>query len=778
MALVERYAGKIVQYRWLVLLGSLLVAAISSAGMSRLVFEGSYEIFFEDENPMLMAYRNIEDTYSRADNMSFVLVPKGGDVFERQVLVAIEEMTEEAWRLPHTSRVNSLTNFQYTKAVGDDLYVSDLFSGAADMPQTEIEVRRRAALAEPMLIDRQISPTGDVTGVSVIVHIPDDDPGATEDIVVAGRAMAARFVKRYPDLQIRMTGSTVISSAFNDASRGDLVTLVPLMYMVMLVVLGVLLRSLGAIAITFVVMAASAGSGLGLATWMGLPMTGPSTGAVTITLMIAVANTIHLLTKFEHNITAGMPRAAAVARALASNAGPISLACLTTAIGFMVLNTSDLPPYRYMGTTAALGVAAVLFFCFTLTPALMAIVPRKAAARVRHDAGWGRFADRVTGQRRIILWGSLAVVATLSLFVTSNEFNDQFVGYFDPESQVRSDAQFTSDNLTGIYGILYSVPSAGPGGVTDPEYLRNLDAFAEWARDYPLAKGVAVFTDVMKRLNRSMHGDDEEWYRVPENRELAAQYLLLYEMSLPLGLDLTDQVDIDKSSTKVLVGVPNITNNEIIKFEQDADAWIRANWPDYMVTTPANPTLLFAHIWDIGSKSLMRGMVIAVIVIAMIISWAMKSWKLGVISLAPNILPAVMAFGLWGLIDGRIDISASTVAAISFGIVVDDTIHFLSRYRRGRKREALAPAEAISYAFKEVGSALLYTTIVIAIGFAVLTQSAFGFNSTLGLLTAITVVLALVLDFLFLPAMLMTLEKWAARRRAVQPAAQIGGRTT
>lgn len=603
MSSVERYAGKVVQYRWLVLLFSLLVAAVSSTGMSKLVFEGSYEIFFDDENPMLAAFHNIEDTFSRADGMNFVVTPAGGDVFERQVLVAIEEMTEEAWRLPHSRRVNSLTNFQYTLAVDDNLFVSDLFSNAADMPEAEIEIRRKAALAEPILVDAQVSPMGDVTGISVIVFIPDDDPDATENIAQAGRDFAARFEARYPDLRIRITGSPIITDAFNQASRGDLATLVPLMYLVMLIMMGALLRSVGAIVITFVVMAASAGTGLGLSTWMGLPMTGPSTGAVTITLMIAVANAIHLLTKFEHNLAAGMPRAAAVVRALTSNAGPISLACLTTAIGFMVLNTSDLPPYRYMGTTAALGVVAVWFYCFTVVPALMAIIPRKAGGKVRREAGWALFADWVIGHRRVILWASLAVVTTLSLFVTRNEFNDQFVGYFDPESQVRSDAQFTSDNLSGIYGILYSVPANGPGGVTDPVYLSHLDAFAQWVREHPTVKGVSVFTDVMKRLNRSMHGDDQDWYRIPESRELAAQYLLLYEMSLPMGLDLTNQVDIDKSATKVRVGVPNVTNNEIIALEEDADAWIRANWPDYMHTTPANPTLLFAHIWDIGSKS-------------------------------------------------------------------------------------------------------------------------------------------------------------------------------
>lgn len=764
--LIERYVAKVITYRWLVVLASMLVAAVSTAGVSRLVFEGNYEIFFDDENPMLMAYHEMEDVYTRTDSLTFVLAPAGGDVFARSVLVAIAEMTEEAWKLPHSRRVNSLTNYQYTKADGDDLLVGDLFPDPETMSPAEIDARRRAALSEPMLIDAQVSPKGDVTGISVSVFIPEDDPNATTEIAFAGQAFVSRFAARYPDMRIHLTGSTVISQAFNDASQGDLMSLIPLMYVVMLVILGILLRSAGAIAITFVVMAASAGTGLGLATWAGLPMTGPSTSAVTITLMIAVANMIHLLTKFEDNLAEGMAHRPAVARALVSNAGPISLACLTTAIGFLVLNTSDLPPYRFLGTTAALGVAAVLFFCFTLAPALMAIVPRKSAGRSRSKAGWVRFSNWVASRQIVLFWGSLVVVTVLSLFVTRNEFNDQFVGYFEPDAPVRADAEFTSDRLTGIYSAVYSVPSKGPGGVSDPEFLRYLDDFGSWARSHPLSKNVVIFTDVMKRLNRSMHGDDEAWYRVPEDRDLAAQYLLLYEMSLPLGMDLTNQIDIDKSSTRVRVGLPNITNNEIIAFEQDADAWMRANWPDYMITSAANPTILFAHIWDIGSKSLIRGLLIAVVVIAILIAWAMKDVKMGLLSLAPNLLPAAMAFGLWGLIDGRIDISASTVAAISFGIIIDDTIHFLARYRRGRLRENLDPAASIKYAFTEVGSALLYTTIVITVGFAVLTQSAFGFSATLGILTAITVTLALLLDFLFLPAMLMRIEARAERKQA------------
>ncbi len=770
MPSLERHVRRIVQYRWLVLVLSLAIAVAASAGISRLVFEGDYEVFFDDDNPMLVAYRDIEDTYTRADSLIFVLDPKGGDVFERRVLVAIEEMTEQAWRLPHSRRVNSLTNFQHTEAVGDDLFVGDLFADPAVMSAAEIAARRRVALSEPMLVNAQVSPSGHVTGVQVTVLLPEDNPSAIAEVVVAGRALAARFEERYPDLKVRLTGSTIISQAFNDGARGDLVSLVPLMYLVMLIVLGILLRSVGAVFITLVIMAAAAGSGLGMASWLGIPLTGPSVSAVTITLMIAVANAVHLLTKFESNLAAGMARDEATVRSLVSNAGPVSLACVTTAVGFLVLNTSDLPPFRYLGNTAALGVAAVLFFCFTLVPALMVIMPTRRVRRQSAKLDWSRFSGWVIRHRKPILWSSLAVAASLSLFVTKNEFNDQFVGYFDPDAPVRADTQFAGDNLTGVYSALYSVPADGPGGVVDPDFLRHLDAFATWARNHPSVRSVAVFTDVMKRLNRSMHGDDADWYRVPESRELAAQYLLLYELSLPFGLDLTDQIDIDKSRTKLRVGFPNITNNEITAFERDAAEWMRKNWPPHMVTPASNPTILFAHIWDIGSRSLLKGLGLAVIVISVIISWAMKSVKLGLISLVPNLLPAVMAFGLWGLIDGRIDISASTVAAIAFGIVIDDTIHFLSRYNRGRKRDGLEPAAAISHAFAEVGGALLYTTVVIAIGFAVLTQSAFGFNTTMGLLTAITVILALLLDFLLLPSLLLTLEGKSHAKVRPQPA--------
>ena len=148
----------------------------------------------------------------------------------------------------------------------------------------------------------------------------------------------------------------------------------------------------------------------------------------------------------------------------------------------------------------------------------------------------------------------LAALATIAL-VPQVELNDQFVEYFDYRVPFRGDAEFGMDNLNGIYMIEYSADAGSPGAISDPAYLAGLEKFTGWLRAQPEVTHVYSYSDVIKRLNKNLHGDEAGWYRIPDDRELAAQYLLLYELSLPYGLDLNDRISVDKSATRVTATV-------------------------------------------------------------------------------------------------------------------------------------------------------------------------------------------------------------------------------
>jgi len=256
-----------------------------------------------------------------------------------------------------------------------------------------------------------------------------------------------------------------------------------------------------------------------------------------------------------------------------------------------------------------------------------------------------------------------------------------------------------------------------------------------------------------------MHGDDNAWYRLPEARELAAQYLLLYEMSLPYGLDLNNQINIDKSATRMTVMLKNTTTNTVLALEKRAQGWLKDNVPVSMRNDGASPTIMFSHIGERNIKSMLLGTTTALILISIILVFSLRSLKIGLLSLIPNLIPAAMAFGVWGMAVGQVGLALSIVTGMTLGIVVDDTVHFLSKYLRARREKNLNAQDAVRYAFNTVGLALVVTSLVLIAGFLVLTYSSFTLNSDMAFMTAVTIVFALIADFLLLPPLLMAFDR-------------------
>lgn len=763
--MVERYAEWLIRWRWGVVLLTLIWVFAAASGARFLGFTNDYRIFFGEENPLLQAFEALQNTYNKNDNVLFVLSPSSGDVFQPEVLAAVEALTEAAWQTPYSIRVDSITNFQHTFAELDDLVVQNLAEDAASLSPEEIERVRRVALKEPSLVNRIVSPTGHVTAVNVTVHLPEVDKEAeVPEVVMFARELAASFEAKYPDIQIRLTGIAMMNNAFPEAAQTDVKTLVPLMFLVIILLVGFSIRIISGTIATLLVIILAIVSAMGLTGMLGIKLSPPSTISPTVIMTIAVAHCVHVLTNFLQSLRASGNKQQAMIESLRINMQPIFITSLTTAIGFLSMNFSDAPPFRDLGNIVALGVVTGYILSITFLPALMMIMPVKVP---KHPARAWRMmellGDFVVERRRSLMWGMLALVLGMVMFIPNNELNDEFVKYFDESIQFRVDTDYTTENLTGMYEISYSLGAPESGGISEPAYLNTLEAFAEWYRQQPNVLHVSTFTDVMKRINKNMHNDEHDWYRIPDQRDLAAQYLLLYEMSLPFGLDLNNQINVDKSATRMQVNLKSVSSNELLALEERAQAWLKENAPESMQVHGAGPTIMFANIGYRNIRSMLQGTVIALVLISMILIFALRSFKIGLLSLIPNLIPAAMAFGLWGLFVGQVGLSLSVVVGMTLGIVVDDTVHFLSKYLRARREKGLSSPDAVRYAFSTVGMALWVTSIALVAGFLVLSLSAFELNSGMGLLTAMTITLALIADFLLLPPLLMKFEEMKVR---------------
>ena len=758
---IDRFAASltrgVISNRWLVIIAAVIFTGLVGSGASKLEFSTNYRVFFSESNPELQAFEELQNTYTKNDNFFFVVEPQAGGAFDRSTLAAVEELTEAAWQIPYTIRVDSVSNFQHTYAVEDDLVVEDLVSDAASRDGTFLDERRNVALDEPLIRNQILTADADVTAVNVVLQYPQKGFSEVPEAVEHARALKADIQAKYPDLTIHLTGVSMLNNAFAETGMADGATLMPLMFLVIFVLTWLIIRSLTATFSTLLVIMLSTIVGMGAAGFAGIKLTPIAMSAPIVILTLAVADSIHILMSLKGLMRDGMAKTEALVEAVRINFLPVTITSLTTIVGFLSLNFSDSPPYWHLGNITAVGIGAAWIYSLTLLPAILSLLPyrvKKATGTEWSQRTMDRLAEFVIRRYRGLLVGVGLPAIALIAFIPTLDFNDQWVEYFDERIDFRVDSD-EAQNHFGLYPIEFSIPAAGPGGISEPEYLANLERLTTFMREQEHVTHVYSLSDIMKRLNRNMHGDDESYHRIPADRELSAQYLLLYELSLPYGLDLNDRINIDKSATRVTATIEEATSAETREFFDNVDAWMTENMPSYMHAKPTSAAVMFTYISERNMENMVVGTLIAIAAIALIMMFALQSARLGALSLVPNGLPILTTFGAWALLVGEVGFSVATVASISLGIIVDDTVHFLTKYVRARDEKLLTVEDSIRYAFRNVGVAIVVNTIILTAGFLVMTTSAFKMNGDLGLMTILSIVGALILDFLFLPALLL-----------------------
>jgi predicted RND superfamily exporter protein len=754
--MAQKFFTLVLTRRWMVLLSTLLLVALATSGVRFLSMSNDYRMFFSEENPQLQAFEALQNTYTKTDNVLFVITPRDGNVFSGATLSQVEWLTEQAWQIPYSIRVDSVTNYQHTRADEDDLVVGNLVEDAQDFTAGQLAEARDIAVNEPLLVNRLVNPEGSVTGVNVTIQLPGESLSEVPEVAAFARGLAADLAQRDSNLEVRLTGMVMMNASFPEQSQKDMQTLYPLMFAIIMVIVGVMLRSTAATVVTGLMIFMTILVTMGLTGWLGIQMSPPTTSVPVVVMTLAVADSVHILVNFLHFMRGGASRREAMRESLRINLAPVFLTTLTTAIGFLSLNFSEAPPFRDLGNMAAIGVTVAWVLSMTFLPAMMMLLPVKVGTvQARGEKAMQNFAEFVIRRRQLLFWGMLAAIVVLVAQLPRNELNDVFVDYFDESIPFRADTDYTAANLTGIYLVEYSLPAPGEGEVTDPQLLQHVENFANWYRQQPNVMHVNAITDIMKRLNMNLHGDDPAWYRLPDSRELSAQYLLLYEFSLPFGLDLNNQINVKKSATRMTVTLKTMSTEELLALERRAQAWLAANTPAYLQAAGTSPTVMFANIGHRNIRSMLQGTTIALVLISAILVIALRDLRIGMLSLVPNLVPIATAFGLWGVFVGQIGLALSVVSGITLGIVVDDTVHFLSKYLRAQREKGLGAEDAVRYAFSTVGTALWVTSLVLVLGFGILAFSKFELNAGMGLLTALTIGLALAADFLFLPALLM-----------------------
>ena len=755
----SRLQANIIAHPWICILFSLVVVVVASFGLSFATLNNNPKLFFAPDNPDLIYLNELETRFTSDENVVFIVHPDNGDIFTIENLTLLEELTNEAWTIANGLRADSITNFQHTEVAGDDLQVRNLVENPTGLSPGQLRDIKAIALNEPNLVHHVVSTTGHVAVVTVSVTL--GEKAADAPLIMAdAERIRDEFRARYPQVKLMLSGSVAFKKASEVATKQELSTTSVYGSLAILICLYIMLRSVASVMITMVVILFSNLSALGITSWLGIEFS-PTLGlAPAMILTLAVADSIHILIAYQHHIRRGLDKQSAMAESLRINMQPVFLTSITTAVGFLFLNTSESPPFREMGNMVSMGVMLALFFSVVFLPSVILVLPQQRYRKgVKESVLMNGLADFVINRRKPVFTMVTIIFCVLSVFSLKNEFNDVWFEYYDETWEVRRATQFMVEEITGFHRVQFAFPAAEPGGIMEPEYMQALDSFSQWARQHPNVLFVSSFSDTIKRLNRDMNGGSAEDYSIPGERNLIAQYALMFEMSLPMGLGLENQMTFDKSAVRLNVLLGRVSSNDILAFELEARQWISDNLPAYMHTKGAGFDLLLGELSNNSMRGMLLGTALAMVVVSLMLIVALRSVKYGLLSMLPNLLPALLAFGIWGIINGEIGLSVSVVACMTLGIVVDNTVHFLSKYIRAKQEQGLTTVEAARYAFKTVGVALSATTLVLAANFGVMATSHFYPNASMGMLTAITVTVALVVNFFFFVPVLLFVDR-------------------
>ena len=757
---VNYLAETIIRYRPLCIIISLLILAGLAQGLSKINFNPDINAFFPENDTLTTSHLSIEDTYSSMDNAVIGIGVKEGTVFTNEILSLIEDLTEKAWKTPHSLRVDSLSNYSYVSADGDDLYIEPFLEGSSTYDLKTLKEKELIIEEEELAYGAIISKDKKTSLINIVFDPPRKDIEAEyqESLnYVLGFLEEAR--KNHPEVDLIISGIVYMEYQSPMLLKAQMPKLMPTAILVILLTLFLLLRSLVAVAGSFLVILMSVVSAMGSIGFMSGDIAQPFIMVPILIATLAVADCVHLFTLYFQNLDSSRKSKEAMLESLKLNLQPLFLTSLTTAIGFLSLNLAPVEPLRGIGNGVAVGV----FLAFIFTVLLLAPIVSYFNVKQSKNINFQKNIARKLGRFSIKNYKRLLVIVPviscfLMAFIPLNKTNDNPLEFYSERyTTSAADSKWISQRIGGTFPVSYELNSQGI--VSDPEFLREVDKFSEWLASNKEVLHVSSLSKIMKNLNKTLHGKQEEWNIIPTEPDLSAQYLFFYEMSLPYGLDLTNSISQNKESIKLVASLKELGSLEYREFAKRVENYASQNMPEDMVSIGTGTRPIFAFMSNMLITQLTYALGIGIVLITATIILFFRSLRYGMLTSVTNLLPIGVAFGIWAIVSGEISMLVGIGMGTTLGIIVDFTVHFLSKYLHARRQKNLSAEEAVEYAFETVGFALIITSFSLILGFLVLLQAFFIPIHGFVLFSSIAFLSALIIDLLLFPALLITWDK-------------------
>ncbi|RLA72062.1 MAG: hypothetical protein DRG24_03965 [Epsilonproteobacteria bacterium] len=756
---LQKFIEQVIRFRWYIVIIIPLLTLGMMSQLKHLEFEGSYRIWFGESSPLLKEYDDFRSVFGNDDAITITFRDENG-IFNPDALGVIERITEKLWRTHYIARVDSLTGFQHVHSdpeYPDEIVVEDLIIYPETLDAAALELKKEIALSEDLLVGRLISKDAKTAMiVGRMTPKSGDDPEVSFRLKAAVEEIVRPETEKY-GYHFYLNGGPVINSAFITIAQHDMGLFTPLALLIAMVLLWLIFRrpsamllSIGVVIFTFLIV-------LSVQVMLGFKLNNFTANMPVFVIAIGIADAMHLLLIYFVGRRKGMENYEAIHYSVHKNFLAILFTSLTTAVGFASLAISPVIPIKTLGIATA--NAALLAFVLTILfiPAMLAILNPKVKKLEEKSSKSSRFADVygafVIRNDKHILIVTLLLFLGLGIGITQIKVDSNTVRYFTENVPFRASVDFLQENLTGpmVYEVI--VDSKEKDGIKAPEFLHKVeDFYREFKAKYPEdVRHIGSLMDVVKKFNEVMNHDKN----IPESKPLIAQYLLLYSLSLPQGMEINDMMDVEEQRFRITATMNLVDTSKDIEMI----AWVESWWSQTPYSAKVNgQTVLFAHMQSDVTDMLIKSITIAITAVSLMMMLIFRDLRLLPLLILPNILPIVLVVGVMGWLHINIDIGVAVSGAIIIGVAVDDTIHFLVKFFEARKRGETMQA-SLSYVMQYAGNAIIFTTIILSAAFLIFVFSDFYPNFHFGVVTASALVIAVIADLLMLPAIFSLLER-------------------
>lgn len=743
---------------------TLGLGAIVSWGMGSTTMDASYNSILSESDPYKEEVDQARKDFPPSTSVLFAFEAEPS-IFNDGALAAMDALTQRYSEVEGAIAVGSLLNRRFNDAHAEKYDRDYLIPELSSLSQTDLDEIRAIALADDDLTKSILSPTGDMALAQIKFKALVDDQDHRLSVARSVIALRDSLREDFPNVEIYVLGGVLFELDSYNAQIDDRILLFPLVVGLGVGLLWYCLRSLLYAVSLFTIAFATIALTVGSYGWLGIPLNQISSLGPLVVLVIAIADGIHIVSVYAQGLHAKLSKLEAMRESMRINFQPITLATITTSMGFLSLNYCSSPGIYGFGNIIAIGVCWAYVVTLTFLPTLILLLPTN---KIPKPLGVKGFIEQVSllvsNRGNQLFWGgALLIVATLALLpMNSLDFNRY--SFVDEDSDFHHVMEAMREKIGNDQSLVYSVHSGEYYGITQTEFLTQVDKFSLWVESQPEASFVASYTDYLRNRNKAEHDDEEAWNVLPTDQLQVIDYLVGYQLVQEIEPSLEPIFNTDYSAIRLSVGTSNLTNGELLVFNDRIDAWIEENMnSDYRVMHGDN-SILFARLDQNISIELMQGFTVSFLLITLTMLIGLKSVRYGLLSIMPNLFPATIVFGFWGLFVGELNPYILMLFSISIGLVVDDSVHILSKYISARK-EGADPESAVRYSLDKAGSAITITTLSLAIGTMILIFSnTFHFQNMALLLTPIIVV-ALFLDLLFLPPLLIKFDRWYEQRR-------------